>query len=84
VSGITKKIKTTSIIEGGQQIDFFFKWEMVSSHTGRRSFATNMFRDKVESRIIMRATGHATEKNFRKYLKLDNSDFIDVLAEHEK
>lgn len=84
LAGITNKIKTTSIIEGGQQIDFFEKWEMVSSHTGRRSFATNMFRDKVESRIIMRATGHSTEKNFKKYLKLDNSEFMDMLAEHEK
>jgi site-specific recombinase XerD len=83
LAGITKKIKTTSIIEGGQQIDFFEKWEMVSSHTGRRSFATNMFRDGVESRIIMRATGHSTEKNFKKYLKLDNSEFMDMLAEYE-
>jgi integrase len=83
LAGITKKIKTTSTIEGGQQIDFFEKWEMVSSHTGRRSFATNMFRDGVESRIIMRATGHSTEKNFKKYLKLDNSEFMDMLAEYE-
>jgi site-specific recombinase XerD len=83
LAGITNKIKTTSTIEGGQQIDFFEKWEMVSSHTGRRSFATNMFRDGVESRIIMKATGHSTEKNFKKYLKLDNSEYMDMLAEYE-
>ena len=83
MAGINQKVKTTSTIEGGQQIDFFEKWEQVTTHTARRSFATNMFRDGVAPTIIMKATGHTTEKNFRKYLKLDNSDFMDMLAEHE-
>jgi integrase len=83
LAGINEKVKTTSTIGGGQQIEYFEKWEQVTTHTGRRSFATNLYRDKVESSIIMKATGHTTEKNFRKYLKLDNSDFMDMLAEHE-
>ena len=83
MAGINQKVKTTSTIEGGQQIEFFEKWEQVTTHTARRSFATNMFRDGVAPTIIMKATGHGTEKNFRKYLKLDNSDLMDMLAEHE-
>ena len=81
--GINQKVKITSTIGGGKQVEIFEKWEQVSTHTARRSFATNLYRDGVESRIIMRATGHTTEKNFIKYLKLDNSEFMDMLAEHE-
>jgi integrase len=83
MAGINQKVKTTSTIEGGQQIEFFEKWEQVTTHTARRSFATNMFRDGFNPTLIMKATGHGTEKNFRRYLKLDNSDFMDMLAEHE-
>lgn len=83
LAGITQKVKITSTVGGGQQVEIFEKWEQVSTHTARRSFATNLYRDGVDSRIIMRATGHTTEKNFIKYLKLDNSEFMDMLAEHE-
>jgi site-specific recombinase XerD len=83
MAGINQKVKTTSTIEGGQQIEFFEKWEQITTHTARRSFATNMFRDGFNPTLIMKATGHGTEKNFRRYLKLDNSDFMDMLAEHE-
>lgn len=83
MAGINQKVKTTSTIEGGQQIEFFEKWEQVSTHTGRRSYATNCYRDGIPPALIMKATGHGTEKNFKKYLKLDNSDFMDMLAEHE-
>lgn len=83
MAGITQKVKTSSTIGGSQQIEYFEKWEQVTTHTARRSFATNLYRDGVDSKIIMRATGHTTEKNFIKYLKLDNADFMDMLAEHE-
>lgn len=83
LAGIDQKVKITSTVSGGQQVEVFEKWEQVSTHTARRSFATNLYRDGVDSRIIMRATGHTTEKNFIKYLKLDNSEFMDMLAEHE-
>lgn len=45
------------------------KWEMVSSHTGRRSFATNFTEDGVPVNELMLVTGHTTEKSFRKYVK---------------
>ena len=45
------------------------KYEMVSSHTGRRSFATNFTEDGVPVNELMLVTGHTTEKSFRKYVK---------------
>ena len=45
------------------------KWEMISSHTGRRSFATNMYRAGFDMLEIMRITGHTSFKTFLRYIR---------------
>ncbi len=47
------------------------KWELISSHTCRRTFCTLKFLNGMPSHVIMKFSGHSTEKNFLKYLKLD-------------
>lgn len=46
-------------------------WSLVSTHTARRSFATNMILAGVDLTKVMSITGHRTEKEFRKYVKID-------------
>lgn len=48
------------------------KWTLVTTHTARRSFATNMFKRRVPVFIIMECTGHKKEAEFRKYIKADS------------
>jgi integrase len=43
------------------------KWEALSSHIGRRSFAT-MFYGKIPTPLLMEATGHTTEQMFLRYI----------------
>lgn len=45
------------------------KYEMVASHTARRSFATNFYEDGVNIQELMAVTGHTTEKAFKNYVK---------------
>lgn len=46
------------------------KWELVSSHSCRRSFATNMYKSKALPLIVlMSLTGHKTESQFIEYVK---------------
>ncbi len=47
------------------------KWQMISSHTARRSFATNEYLNGTPSITIMAVTGHKTEKAFLKYIKVN-------------
>jgi len=47
------------------------KWPQVSTHTARRTFATNMVLAGVDVSKIMSITGHKTEVEFRKYVKID-------------
>ena len=50
------------------------RWEMVSSHTARRSFATNWHIRGISSITIMEVTGHKTEKSFLKYIRYRPKD----------
>lgn len=59
----------------------FEKWRLVSSHTCRRSFATNLY-GKLPNKTIMAITGHATETQFLNYIKITNSEFADILGAH--
>ena len=44
------------------------KWQLVSSHTARRSFATNMYLKSHDAHMVMAITGHTTEEIFLKYI----------------
>jgi integrase len=50
------------------------KYELVTSHTGRRSFATNLYRRGIPSSQLMFLTGHKTEAAFMKYIKVSKVD----------
>lgn len=47
----------------------FIKRDLITVHTGRRTFATNLFLKNTPINLIMAATGHETEKAFRIYIK---------------
>ncbi len=58
------------------------KFNFVSTHTARRSFATNMFLRGVPPSIIMGITGHATESEFFKYIKIDEEQKADMFEKY--
>ena len=62
------KIRRT---EGGINVTHHMeKCDAISTHTGRRSFATNMYRRRLPSLMIMSITGHKSEAAFLKYIKI--------------
>lgn len=56
------------------------KCELVSTHTARRSFATNCYLKGVPTRVIMSITGHKKEEMFFKYIRMTPSDDSKILA----
>jgi integrase len=46
---------------------FYEKWQLVTSHAGRRSFATNYY-GKVPIALLLVQTGHTTERAFLDYI----------------
>jgi integrase len=59
------------------------KWELVSSHTARRTGATNMYLAGIPTARIMLLTGHATEQSFFMYIRIGREENAKTLAEHE-
>jgi hypothetical protein len=55
---------------------------LLTTHTARRSFATNEFLAGTPTLTIMAITGHKTEKAFLRYIKLVPSDHARLLKEH--
>lgn len=70
-AGITEK-RTKGITKGGERINqVYSKCDLISTHTARRSFATNLYMRGIPGAILMLITGHRTEKAFQKYIKAD-------------
>lgn len=59
----------------------FEKWELVSSHICRRSFATNFYGD-IPTPLLISCTGHSTEKEFLKYIGKASIDYAEQLAKY--
>lgn len=58
--------------------------DMLTTHTARRSFATNAYAAGINLASIITVTGHASEKSFRSYLKLDRQEKAILAAENFK
>ncbi len=72
-----------SITRGGKKVTTKYKkWELISSHTGRRSFATNLYKSGFPSISIMHITGHKTEAAFLKYIKVTPEEHARLLIKH--
>mgnify|MGYP001481521589 CR=1 FL=1 len=62
----------------------FEKWELISTHTARRFFASNMYLMGIPTITIMAITGHKAEKAFMKYIKLSKSEQAKIMQLHWK
>ncbi len=78
-----KNTFTKTMTKGGAKVTSTFKkWEILSTHSARRSFATNMYLQGIPSISIMAITGHRSEKAFLKYIKLTSKEHAKVLQNH--
>uniref|UniRef100_UPI00404A0450 tyrosine-type recombinase/integrase n=1 Tax=Flavobacterium sp. TaxID=239 RepID=UPI00404A0450 len=70
----SKKVETAK--DSGiyrKKTDTYKKHELVSSHIGRRSFATNFY-GKIPTTYLIYVTGHSTEQMFLTYIGKSNKD----------
>lgn len=73
-------MESITVTKGGKLItELHPKWELISSHTGRRSFCTNMYKRGLPTLMIMSISGHKTEKSFLKYIKVKQSEHAEMM-----
>jgi integrase len=79
-AGLTEVVNVFRFVAGKETRIEKEKWQFVSSHTCRRTFCTLKFLAGMPAQAIMKFSGHKTERNFLRYLRLD----AQLNAEHYK
>lgn len=78
IAELTQKIKGTMKVETApkskiyrNKTGMFRKCDLVTSHIGRKSYATNFY-EIMPAYLVMNNTGHTTEQQLLTYLKVDS------------
>lgn len=82
LAGIDQTIYVKKNVGGKIVIEEKKKYELISSHTARRSFATNLYLRCKDARMVMNFTGHTTEENFRKYICISKTEMAEMAREY--
>ncbi len=80
--GLTERVELGRTKGGVRQMRYLPKCELVTSHTARRSFATNAYLAGVDSVKIMKITGHRSEVVFLRYIKVSSEQNALLLLDH--
>jgi integrase len=87
IKDVCEIAKINKVIKGGLQIDnrkvigMYPKWQLVTSHIGRRSFATNNY-GIIPTALLIGVTGHSTEQMFLEYIGKTDTQKAMALAEY--
>ena len=80
IAKINQKVKGSRMAETApeskiyrKETGIFEKWELVTSHIGRRSYASNFY-GKIPTSYLINVTGHSTEVMFLNYIGKSNND----------
>jgi integrase len=82
LAGIKENVLISTTQGGVVETKPYKKYELISVHTARRSFATNAYLKDIPTISIMKITGHKTEKSFLKYIKISQEDNANKLTNH--
>lgn len=79
--GLTDKITYSFTCGGKLKTVTKEKWQLISSHTARRSAATNMYlTGRMKPLEIMRIIGHKSESCFFRYIRVTEDDTARMLS----
>jgi len=80
IAGINDKINIVSY-KGTERLETEkYKYELITTHTARRTFVTLSLEKGMRQEIVMKVTGHNDLKSFKKYLKIaDSVKFSEML-----
>ncbi|MFO8068159.1 MAG: phage integrase SAM-like domain-containing protein [Bacteroidales bacterium] len=79
---INKRIRKGITKGGKRKYETFFKHKLISAHTARRSFATNLYNSGFPYISIMALTGHKTLDSFLTYIKVSPEEHAEKVEEH--
>ena len=83
LAGIMEPIEIEEI-KGGLKIKTTVpKHDLITTHTARRSGATNMYKAGISTLDIMKITGHKSQKEFLNYIRIGKEEVAEMLSNHK-
>lgn len=82
LAGIVEVEQKNKTVGGMRVQSTYKKYELIGSHTARRSFATNLYLSGFPALSIMQITGHKTEGAFMRYIRVKTKQHADLLRKH--
>ncbi len=82
LAGLTEPTMLTRFRNGQRINQTFPKFELMTTHTARRSFATNAYKASVPVKYIMAVTGHTTEREFYKYVRIQPDEHALLVSDN--
>lgn len=83
MAGLNSNIPITRTKAGRKIKSVIPKFNLIHTHTCRKSFATNAFLAGVPTLAIMKITGHLTENQFLKYVRVTQEENANNLINHK-
>jgi integrase len=74
IAGITQKVEHTSARGARIITERIEKHKLITTHTARRTGATLMYLEGMDTLSVMKITGHKTEKEFKKYIRVGEEE----------
>jgi integrase len=75
-AGLTEMIQQTNRKAGKLHEKWSPKYQLISAHTGRRSFCTNSYLSGMDKDLIMSISGHSSEKMLMRYVKVSKEEMV--------
>lgn len=73
-AGINETIKIEKTIGGKRTIIEKKKYDLITAHSGRRTFCTNAYKSGMNTIDIMALSGHKSEETFYKYIRVSDEE----------
>ncbi len=81
---LMEKVEIHTTNGGVRKDEIVSKWEIIGSHTGRRTFATNAIKAGIPAHVVMKITGHKTYAAFQRYIRIDGQMSAELMMNEFK
>ena len=75
--GITESVEIVKFIGNQRITEIKPKYQLISSHTARRTGITILLMKGLAPELIMKVSGHLTTKSFQKYVKINQNTAVE-------
>lgn len=83
LAGIDEEIRVTTYKGNERHDEVHPKWELVGTHTGRRTFIVNALSMGIPPNIVMKWTGHSDYKAMKPYIDIIDSFKADAMRKFD-